>query len=117
MKSRQIILLAAIAISLATLIIWRATGGDYYTKFQLVEEVKVPVDQDDPLAGTGFYDDGMKTETISKNEFRLGLLPTPSRLFDKHILSVVSIIIPLWALVIFLAWMQKRRRIASHQPH
>jgi hypothetical protein len=115
MKSYRIILYMAIIISLGILITWRATGGDYYTKFQIVEETMVPVNQDDPLAGTGFYDNDMKTETVSKNEFRLGLLPTPSRLFDKHILSVISIIIPLWTLVIFLAWLQKRRTITSHQ--
>lgn len=109
MKSKRIILLIAIFISFATLITWRATGGDYYTKFQLVQRITVPVDPDDPLAQAGFYDDSLMTQTISKNEFRLGLLPTPRRLFDKNIISVASVIIPLWTLVIFIIWLGRRK--------
>lgn len=115
MNSKRAILLIAIVISLATLITWRATGGDYFTKFQIVERIKVPVDPDDPLAQAGFYEDSLMTQTVSKSEFRLGLLPTPSRLFDKNIISVVSILVPVWTLAIFLIWLErKKHRLAAN---
>jgi hypothetical protein len=113
MKSNRVIILIAVLISVGTLITWQATGGDYYTKFQLVERIEVPVDPNDPLAQTGFYDDSLMAETVSKDEFRLGLLPTPSRLFDEHILSVASVILPLWTLVVLLILIQRRKRRIS----
>ena len=74
---------------------------------------------DDPLAGTGFYDDA-RIETIERrDEFHLGLLPTPQGLLDKHILSVASILGPTWALPLFLLWVRTRRQkriLPSHQP-
>jgi len=98
-----------IAITFATLILWQITGGDYYTKYQVIKQVKVPLDQDDPLVAAGFYDEDYKIETVQEKGFRFGLFPTPSGLLDKHILSVISICAPLWIAVIIIIFINKRR--------
>jgi hypothetical protein len=102
--------LLAVAISLATLVTWAATGRDAYTKFQVVESTSRAVDPTDPLAGTGFYENETAQEQIEVgDEFRLGLLPTPQGLFDKHLLSVSTILIPTWG-VWMLYWRRRSRR-------
>ncbi|HEQ98133.1 MAG TPA: hypothetical protein ENO22_02185 [candidate division Zixibacteria bacterium] len=111
-KTAKIILAVAIVLSGAVLITWQATGGDYYTKYQVVEKVNVQVDPDDPLAQAGFYDESTN-ETVTRDEFRLGLLPTPSGLFDKHAISVVSILLPIWAIVIVSFWISRLKRRRS----
>ena len=68
----------------------KATGGDYYTNYEVVETVEIEPDSSDPLAAAGFYEGTKATETVTRDEFRFGLLPTPSGLLDKHMLSVVS---------------------------
>jgi hypothetical protein len=108
-KTAKIILVAAILISAAVLITWQVTGGDYYTKFQVVEKVEAEIDPNDPLAQAGFYDEESVTETVTRDEFRLGLLPTPSGLIDKHAISVVSIIFPIWIFTVIVLWFSKRR--------
>ena len=107
------IFLAAAIITASLLIAWLATGRHYYTKYQVVESVRAPVDPDDPLAGTGFYDEESRIETVTKQEFHLGLLPTPQGLLDKHGLSVISILIPTWFCALALAWWLRRRRRAA----
>lgn len=99
----------SVAITVAALITWRATGGDYYTKFEVVEQVDAVIGKDDPLAGTGFYDDATQTQTIVRPAFRFGLLPTPQRIFDKHALSVVSVATPFWAVLMALALVSRMR--------
>ena len=100
-------------VTVAILLIWQVTGGDYYTKYEVVEEVEKPVDKDDPLSDTGFYEGTSQTQTVTRKEFRLGLLPTPQRIFDKHAVSVVSIAAPTWVFTIgFVWWMNRRRRPA-----
>lgn len=108
------IILIAIFISAAALVTWQATGGDYYTKFEVIEQVEVPIDQNDPLAQTGFYEGDTRTETVSKSGFRMGLLPTPSGLIDKHLISVISIVIPIWLLASGIIW--KARRDGRNKP-
>jgi hypothetical protein len=98
------IILIAIFISAAALITWQATGGDYYTKYEVIERVKLPIDQNDPLAQAGFYEGDTRIETARKSGFRMGLLPTPSGLIDKHLISVISVVIPNWLLAIVLIW-------------
>ncbi len=105
----------AIVVTLATVILWQATGGDYYTKFQVVEEVQSEVDPDDPLAAAGFYESDTTTHTVTRDAFRFGLLPTPEGLFDKHAVSVASIAGPVWICAIGFAWWTRRRRKASGQ--
>lgn len=102
------ITLIAILVSAATLITWQATGGDYYTKFELIEQIEMPIDQNDPLAQTGFYDSDTRTETTRKSGFRMGLLPTPSGLIDKHLISVTSVMIPIWIVAIVMLWKARR---------
>jgi hypothetical protein len=104
------LLIAASAFTVAILLLWQATGGDYYTKFEVVEEVEEQVDSSDPLADSGFYDEGTVTKTISREEFRLGLLPVPQRLYDRHAISVTTILLPFWFLAFAFLWFIKHRR-------
>jgi hypothetical protein len=98
-----------ILITVAMLIAWQATGGDAYTKFTVVERVQVQPEADDPLAGTGMFDDAEpRYETERRDEFRLGLLPTPQGLFDKHVVSVASVAGPVWVLFIGGWWLKKK---------
>ena len=89
--------------------IWQFTGGDYYTKFEVIEQIQREIDPSDPLASAGFYDDNTTTETVVKSEFRFGLLPTPRSIFDKHTLSVSSIAGPAWLIAFGFLWMYKRK--------
>jgi hypothetical protein len=106
-KSR-IVLAIALLVTAASLVTWRVTGGDYYTKFRVVEVVDKKVDPNDPLVATGFYDNE-RTETVMRNEFRFGLLPTPKRILDKHALSVVSVAGPVWLMTLILLLRFRRR--------
>lgn len=109
-KQTKIILVVATLITLATLITWQMTGGDYYTKFEVIEQIETPVDENDPLAGAGFYEEASQTKTVTRQELHLGLLPTASGLFDKHALSVISIVSPVWLVVFGLVWWRRRRQ-------
>jgi hypothetical protein len=113
-SARPAIGIAAL-ITLAALVTWQATGGDVYTKYQVVENVETAVDPDDPLAAAGFYGDESPTETITRDTFRFGLLPTPGGIFDKHIVSVVSVCGPVWVIALLAVWLARRRnrQIAS----
>jgi len=99
----------AVAVTLGTVIVWRATGGDYYTKFQVVEEVKSEVDPNDPLAAAGFYAGDTTTQAVTRDEFHFGLLPTPEGIFDKHVVSVASISGPVWVCAIGFIWWTRRK--------
>ena len=109
-KSRTIIGVA-VAITLASVVVWQATGGDYYTKYEVVEQVDTGLDADDPLAAAGFYEGTTQTQTVTRQEFRFGLLPTPQGIFDKHAISVVSIAAPSWILAFGLIWWVHRRKL------
>jgi hypothetical protein len=114
MKRKSTVILGiAVAISLASVVTWQATGGDYYTKYEVVEQVETAVDSDDPLASTGFYETDAQTETVTRSEFRFGLLPTPSGVFDKHLLSVVSVNGPVWILAIVAMICVYRREVTA----
>lgn len=103
------IIILAIVVTVASLVTWQATGGDWYTKFKVVEQVEVKPDPTDPLAAAGFYDGDTVTRTETRDEFRLGLLPTPSGLLDKHALSVATLTGPLWVLGLAAFWFGRRR--------
>jgi hypothetical protein len=109
-KQTKIILVLAALVTLAALITWQMTGGDYYTKFEVVDQIEAPVDQNDPLAAAGFYDETSQTKIVTLQEFHLGLLPTPSGLLDKHVISVVTIVSPVWLIVLGLVWRGRRRQ-------
>lgn len=100
----------AIVVTVAAVVTWQATGGDYYTKFETIEQIEKPIDPADPLAAAGFYDGDSQTETVIRKDFRLGLLPTPTGLFDKHMLSVASIASPVWLVTLAGLWLTYRRR-------
>lgn len=104
----------ALVLTIATVIAWQMTGGDAYTKYQLNVEVERKLDPSDPLYGTGFYEDDVVKETVTRDEFRLGLLPTPQGLVDKHVLSVTTVLGPLWALVAGALVISRRRRRRDH---
>ena len=116
-KATKTAALISTIITLAAVITWLATGRDYYTKYQVVETIEVPLDENDPLAQAGFYDDDKpRTETVTRDEFHLGLIPTPSGIFDKHVVSVISIASPPWgltALLFVLGRMRRRNRAAT----
>jgi hypothetical protein len=115
MKRRTIITWTVpVLITTAMLITWQATGGDAYTKFTVVERVEVPADPSDPLAGTGMFAPAEpRYETVRRDEFRLGLLPTPQGLFDKHVISVASVVVPLWGLFLGGWWLTKKLSAAA----
>jgi hypothetical protein len=106
----------AMLVTLAAVILWQATGGDYYTKFQVVEQIQKQIDPEDPLAATGFYEGEAEVATITRDDFRFGLLPTPSGLWDKHLLSVVTISGPLWALALVTIWRSRRHSHYQQDP-
>ena len=92
-------IVTAIAIGL-----WLMTGLHPYTKFQDVVQEETPIDADDPFAEAGFYDeDETITQVVTRDVFYFGLLPTPQGIMDKHALSVVSIVLPVWLVVGFIA--------------
>ncbi len=109
-KMEERILVFATAVTVLAIGLWLATGRDAYTKFEVVEEVEKPVDPNDPLAGTGFYDSNTKKEVVRRPEFRFGLLPTPSGIFDKHALSVATLTGPVWGMVVMALLLGRRRR-------
>jgi hypothetical protein len=100
---------AATLVTLSGIVLWQATGGDYYTKYEVIEEVPRQIDPDDPFADAGFYDDA-GTETVRRDEFRFGLLPTPQSIFDKHAISVLSFAGPSWFVAIGFAWWSRRKQ-------
>lgn len=106
------LLIFAGAVILLAIGLWVGTGRDYYTKFEVIEKVEKPIEANDPFAGTGFYDSNAKTEVVRRPAFRLGLLPTPAGLFDKHMLSVATLAGPaflLGAVVLFRSRRRQRR--------
>ena len=102
----------AVLVTIAAVGMWQLTGGDYYTKFEVVEQIERPVDESDPLAAAGFYEGDSQTDTVTRSAFRFGLLPTPNGLFDKHMLSVVSIAFVVWPGALTLVWLSLRRKRA-----
>ena len=110
----RLIIFMVVAVTVVSIVTWQATGGDWYTKYKVVEQIESEPDPNDPLAATGFYEGGKTTQTVTRDEFRLGLLPTPAGIFDKHALSVASVTGPLWAIGLGVIWYQ-RRRIRLHQ--
>jgi hypothetical protein len=108
-KLSRIVLLGVAIVTLVSVVTWLATGGDWYTKYQIVEQVEVEADPTDPLAQAGFYEGDTTTTTVVRDEFRFGLLPTPTGLVDKHALSVASVAGPLWLAGLVVIWYQRRR--------
>ncbi len=105
-------LVIAVVLTVAAFGLWLATGAHPYTKYQDVTRQELPTDEDDPFADAGFYDGETVTQTVKKDVFYFGLLPTPQGLFDKHAVSVVSFVAPVWLIVGGIAlvrWHARRR--------
>lgn len=114
--AKKALLTAAVAMTIVVLTTWQATGGDWYTKYEVVEQVTINPDANDPLAAAGFFDDAGETMTVRRSEFHLGLLPTAAGLIDKHALSVTTSLIPLWVVVLASLWLGRRRSTNLLQP-
>lgn len=108
------ILVIAGVVTIVAGVLWLSTGAHPYTKFEDVVREDIPVDEDDPFADSGFYDDDeMVTQVVTRDVFYFGLLPTPQGIFDKHAMSVASFVVPVWLIAGAVAI--KRRR-TSRQP-
>jgi hypothetical protein len=107
-KKSKTVMTIVVILTIASIVTWQATGGDWYTKYEVVEQVESKPDPNDPLVAAGFYESGTTTQTVTRNEFRFGLLPTPAGILDKHALSVASVTIPLWVLGLGFVWFQRR---------
>lgn len=105
-----ILIIIAFSITLLAIAVWAATGFHAYTKYEVVEIQETEVKSDDIFADTGLYDDATKKEVIQKDEFHLGLIPTPEGLFDKHMISVASVVGPVWVLTGIVFWLDRRKR-------
>ncbi len=113
------LLVIAVILTVATFGLWLATGAHPYTKYQDVTRQELPTDEDDPFAEAGFYDGDTVTRTVKKTVFYFGLLPTPQGVFDKHALSVVSVVLPVWLIVggiSLVRWRARRRRVRGADP-
>lgn len=116
-----LLLIIPVLVTIGTFALWAATGGDAYTKYEVVERVPVEESSDDLFAGTGLNetsDNEPRFETVTRKEFRFGLFPTPEGLFDKHIVSVASISGPVWAVCIGLIvfFRIRRKKLQAHPP-
>jgi hypothetical protein len=105
LRLRLMALVLPLLVSVAALGLWLATGRDAYTKFTVVE--RVAVDQkdagDDFFSQAGLVDEGEPAyEIVRRDEFRFGLLPTPQGVFDRHAVSMATIVGPAWALGILV---------------
>ena len=110
MRVMSVLVLLGVVVTLATLATWMATGMSPYTKFKIVETIEVEVDPDDPLAGTGFFEGTTEEKTVQRDAFQLGIFPTAGRLIDKHMVSVATILFPVWSLIGICTWRQRRAR-------
>ncbi len=113
------LLVIAVVLTVAAFGLWLATGAHPYTKYQDVTRQELPTDEDDPFAEAGFYDGDTVTRTVKKNVFYFGFLHTPQGVFDKHALSVVSVVLPVWLIVggiSLIRWRARRRRVRGADP-
>ncbi len=109
MKNLRAIWIISLVVSVAAVTAWTLTGRDWYTKFQIVEVHEAAVDSEDLFAATGLYDGETRIKVEQRDEFRLGLLPSGA---DKHLISVATIVLPLW-LASATLWLRGLRRRQS----
>jgi len=114
----KVLLAVAVVFTAGAMVLWLATGRAGYTTYHVVERVEMEVEEDDPFGEAGFYDDDDEgnpvMRTVERDEFRLGLLPTPEGLFDKHLVSVATIAGPPW--MAFIAVLLHGRLRGSPSP-
>ena len=108
-RSTLILLGVSGLLTIGAIGVWGATGFHAYTKYQVTELVQVEVASDDPFAGTGFYDGSEVQQVRTRDEFHLGIFPVPQGIWDKHALSVLTLIVPPWAIFGLAAFRNRRR--------
>lgn len=114
-RNTWVIAMAAM-LTFALVALWQVTGGDFYTKYEIVETNDKPIDPNDPLAAAGFYSGPGQTETVVRDEFRFGLLPSSVAPVDKHFVALSTLLPVIWAPVLIVFWRFRSRRIsASYQ--
>lgn len=52
-KLSKVALLVALTVTVAAVVTWQATGGDWYTKYEVVEQIESKLDPNDPLVAAG----------------------------------------------------------------
>lgn len=113
-KAAPAILILAVLLTAAALALWGATGCHAYTKYEVIEQVPAKAEPDDPFADTGFLEgDEPPMETVRRDEFHLGIFPTPQGIFDKHAVSVLTIAVPPWLLFGVAVVLRRRARRRS----
>jgi hypothetical protein len=108
-RNKWVIAGAAI-LTFGLVALWQVTGGDFYTKYEVVVTSDKLVDPNDPLAAAGFYSGSDRTETVIRDEFRFGLLPTSVTPFDKHFVALSTMAPAIWVPVTMMLWWSHRRR-------
>lgn len=112
--------LAALAVLVTAIaaLTWLATGRHVFTKYEAIEERANPPAADDPFAAAGFYDGNTVAQVTHVDAFHFGLLPSAGSVLDKHVISLVTVAAPLWALTLVFAWRRrsKRRRLHGSTP-
>jgi len=108
------ILILATGATVALLGLWLYTGRAVFTHFQLVGQQSSAVGEEDPLAATGFYGADSVTRVTLRDEFGFGLLPAGGP-FDRHVVSVTTMVIPIWILTSYGLWRRRRPERAGRQ--
>ncbi len=110
------VLVLPVLVTVGALGLWASTNYHAYTKYEVVERVAIEVDEDDPFAGTGLFEGkggAPVYQTVQRESFHFGILPTPQGLLDKHIVSVLTVVAPVWFLSLaflgLVAWRLRRR--------
>lgn len=104
----------AVLLTVGALAVWAGTGRHAYTKFEVIEQVPAEPDPDDPFADTGLFDDDEpRMETVRRDEFHLGIFPTPQGLLDRHAVSVLTVVLPPWGFFGLAVLLRRRSRRPS----
>ena len=114
-RSTAVSVSVALILTGAALVTWAATGRHAYTKYEVVERVEVDIPEDDLLAQAGFYEGSAEVRIVRTDGFHMGLFPVPQGLFDKHMVSVMTVVLPVWILFGIVTWRLRGPRRASAQ--
>lgn len=107
--------LAAIAmiVTVIAAALWVATGRHTFTKYESIEEESFTPAPDDPFAAAGFYDGDAMSRASRVDAFHFGLLPAAGSLFDKHLVSLITVALPFWAVAVVVS--MRRHRVTARR--